>query len=86
MVFEHRPAPDLDTLPLLSEKKKVGTVSQADYPARFIAVCERVPPPKKQFDGAKRLYPKEPVRRCGEWAEETVEALTQAGVLKLVDT
>lgn len=85
MVFEHRPSPDPDKLPLLAEKRKVGTVTRADYPERFISACEVVPPPKKQFEGARRLYPKEAVRRCGEWAAEAVEALTQAGVLRVVD-
>lgn len=67
---------------MFASKTKVGTVAQEDYEQRFLAVCEGVPPPKKQFEGSKRLYPGEPLRRCGQWADEAVEALAEAGVLK----
>lgn len=82
MTFEHRPVEELEKSPMFGAKTKVGTVSRQDYPARFLAVCEGVPPPKKQFDGAKRLYPDEPLRRCGQWADEAVEALDREGVLR----
>ncbi|RMJ22817.1 hypothetical protein PHISP_06322, partial [Aspergillus sp. HF37] len=86
MVFEHRPAAEPEKSPMFAGKRKVGTVALANYPDRFIAVCAGVSPPKKQFKGARRLYPGEPVRRCGQWADEAVEALTAAGVLRQLDS
>ena len=85
MLFEHRPAEEPDQWPMFAGKTHRGVVLEADYPTRFISVCESVPPPKKQFEGARRLYPKEPLRRCGEWAHEAVRALIDAGVLKAVE-
>lgn len=67
--------------PVFADKKLIGTVSHADYP-RFLAVCQTIPVPKKQFDGAKRLYPKEPLRRCQEWAKEAIEALVEQRVIQ----
>ncbi|RMJ24388.1 hypothetical protein PHISP_04726 [Aspergillus sp. HF37] len=83
MVFEHKPSGAPETSPLFAGKRHVGTVEAADYPGRFMAVCEGVPPPRKQFEGSRRLYPQERVRRCGEWAEEVVEALVKAEVLSV---
>lgn len=83
MTFEHRPSDAPETSPLFAGKRHVGTVEEADYPGRFMAVCEGVPVPGKQFEGARRLYPQQRVRRCGEWAEEAVEALVKAGILRV---
>lgn len=83
MVFEHRPSPDLEESPMFGGKRKVGTVSADDYPGRLLAVCEGVPAPKKQFEGSKRLFPDEKLRRCGDWAEDAVVALIGEGVLRV---
>lgn len=40
-----------------------------------------IQPPKKQFDGPRRRYLDEPIRRCQEWTAEAIQALTSAGVL-----
>lgn len=45
-------------------------------------LCSHVPPPKKQFEGARRLFPQEPIRRCQEWTAEAIQSLVEAGVLK----
>ena len=50
---------------------------------RVEEICRNIPPPKKQFDGPKRLYPKEPLRRCQEWTNEAVEALVSNSVLQV---
>jgi hypothetical protein len=51
-------------------------------PMGFWEICRSIPPPKKQFNGPKRLYPKEPLRRCQEWIDEAVEALISNGILR----
>ncbi|KAH6712168.1 hypothetical protein BKA61DRAFT_485809, partial [Leptodontidium sp. MPI-SDFR-AT-0119] len=34
------------------------------------------------FHGPKRLYLKESLRRCQDWTQEAIQALTTAGVLQ----
>lgn len=80
MTFNHREAGPPEDEPSFSHKQLLGRVAVADYP-RLLAVCEGIPVPKKQFQGAKRLYPLEPVRRCGEWADEATKALLEEGVI-----
>lgn len=82
MIFEHRPEDEPEKSPMFDSKSLVGTVALEDYPGRFLEVCESVPPPKKQFDGNKRLFPNESLRRCGQWADEALEVLGRVGVLK----
>ena len=73
-----RPEDSLTFVP--GGKKFIGKVSHANY-SRIRTICDAIPPPKKQFNGPKRLFPKEPLRRCQEWTNEAVQALTAAGVL-----
>ncbi|PLB45974.1 hypothetical protein P170DRAFT_439675 [Aspergillus steynii IBT 23096] len=80
MTFNHRAAGPPEEEPVFFTKQLLGRVAVADYP-RFLAVCETVPVPKKQFQGAKRLYPSEPLRRCGEWADEATKKLLEEGVI-----
>ncbi|PQE06335.1 hypothetical protein CJF32_00002016 [Rutstroemia sp. NJR-2017a WRK4] len=47
-------------------KKFLGTVSHENY-SSVASVVDGIPPPKKQFDGPRRIAPKEPLRRCQEW-------------------
>lgn len=63
------------------EKSLLGSVSINDYPYIW-EICRSIPPPKKQFNGPKRLYPKEPLRRCQEWTDEAVAALISNGILQ----
>lgn len=81
MVFEHKTTDEPEKSPVFASKEHIGTVSHADFP-RVLAVCQTIPVPKKQFDGAKRLYPKEPLRRCQEWAREAIDALVDAKVVQ----
>lgn len=81
MVFEQKTTEEPENSPTFADKKLIGTVSHADYP-RFLAVCQTIAVPKKQFEGAKRLYPKEPLRRCQKWAREAIEALVEQGVVQ----
>ncbi|KAG6019737.1 hypothetical protein E4U41_003125 [Claviceps citrina] len=62
----------------------LGRVAAGDL-ARVEDICRGVPPPKKQFQGGRRLFPKEPLRRCQEWTRETIEALRAEGVLRGVE-
>lgn len=61
---------------------KIGTVTAANN-QRIEGICQSVPPPKKQFEGPRRLYPTEEIRRCQEWTAEVIEALLAAEVLQL---
>ncbi|KAM3526954.1 hypothetical protein MY4038_006570 [Beauveria bassiana] len=63
------------------EKTYLGWVS-ADNLRHIGETCSTIPPPKKQFEGPKRLYPKEPLRRCQEWTNETISALIANGILQ----
>lgn len=76
MVFEHQTEQTLEEIPGFCGKEKLGVV--AEY-GRVLEVCESVPVPKKQFQGARRLYPREPLRRCQEWVAEAVDALKGEG-------
>jgi len=62
-------------------KSSLGWVD-AGAIGRINEVCVSILPPKKQFDGPKRLYPGETLRRCQEWTHEAVQALGSSGVLQ----
>lgn len=81
MSFGSRPAMKPEDDPTFVAKEYLGIVTLAKYP-QINNICSHVPPPKKQYDGPKRLFPNEPLRRCGEWAEEAVQALRDAGVIQ----
>ncbi|EGC49026.1 conserved hypothetical protein [Histoplasma capsulatum var. duboisii H88] len=72
MAFEDKPGHSPDQQPTFHGKTFLGTV-QRDYKKSFKEVCLGIQPPKKQFDGPRRRYLDEPIRRCQEW--------TSAGVL-----
>ncbi|KAF3900220.1 hypothetical protein GY631_0170 [Trichophyton interdigitale] len=79
MSFEQRPEGQPEASSSFVDKQEIGTVTHANY-HRIQAVCEGIPPPRKQFEGSKRLYPKEPVRRCQEWTAEAIQTLKDARV------
>lgn len=81
MEFEQKTTGKPEDSPVFADKKLLGAVSESDYP-RFITVCKSIPVPKKQFDGAKRLYPKEPLRCCQEWSAEAIQALVEERVIQ----
>ena len=80
MVYEAKTIEEPEKSPVFAERRRIGTISKDDYP-RFIAVCQSIPVPKKQFEGARRLYPKERLRRCQEWAREAIDALVEQNVV-----
>ncbi|PGH00010.1 hypothetical protein AJ80_09247 [Polytolypa hystricis UAMH7299] len=75
MVFEDKPGIPPEKDPTFSGKSLIGTVLISDYERSFKNICFSVEPPKKQFDGPRRLYPHQPIRRCQEWTVETIQAL-----------
>ncbi|EPS28893.1 hypothetical protein POX_f07965 [Penicillium oxalicum] len=81
MKYDHKPSKKPEESGTYQSKIAIGTVATADF-ARIKPTCESIPAPKKQFEGARRLYPKEPLRRCQEWTQEAIDALVQAGILK----
>jgi hypothetical protein len=61
--------------------EQIGTVSHENYD-RIESIVFAIEAPKKQFDGPKRLNPREPLRRCQEWTKEAIQALKDANVLE----
>ncbi|KAL2824050.1 hypothetical protein BDW59DRAFT_90284 [Aspergillus cavernicola] len=84
MTFNHRPCIKPEEEPVFQSKEKIGAVGVDDYEGgMFLRVCEEVEVPKKQFQGPRRLFPGERLRRCEEWAREAVGLLGERGVLVL---
>lgn len=67
--------------PTFLEMSSLGWVSTSDL-HRVDDVCRANPPPGKQFDGLRRIDPNTPLRRCQEWAVETVQQLKGQGILR----
>ena len=81
MKHNDKPAKKPEESGTYQSKVVIGKVATADF-ARIKPTCESIPPPKKQFEGPRRLYPNEPLRRCQEWTQEAINALVNAGILK----
>lgn len=64
-----------------SHKEALGAVSKEEY-HRIGAVCERIPPPEKQYEGRKKLQPDKPLRNCQDWTTDVIDALIGEGVLR----
>lgn len=80
MEFQERWSDDPESADTFVEKWYLGEVRERNVD-QLRAICRGNPAPKKQFDGAKRLFPKEPLRRCQEWTAETIEMLKSEGIL-----
>lgn len=81
MRFEQKAGKSPEESASFLDKNLLGWVSANNY--HYIEeICKSIPPPKKQFNGPKRLYPKEPLRRCQEWTSEAIDALISNGVLQ----
>lgn len=80
MTYEERPSRDPQTSASFVSKTSIGYIDSGALDS-LRSVCMGNPPPKKQFNGPKRLYPKEPLRRCQEWTNETIDMLVANGVL-----
>ncbi|KAL4805953.1 hypothetical protein BDV18DRAFT_140214 [Aspergillus unguis] len=82
MEFNQRPCIIPENEPVFLSKTPIGAVSVTDYKSgKFLSICEEIEVPKKQFQGPKRLFPKERLRRCQEWAAEAIEMLKERRVL-----
>lgn len=84
MYHNHRPGkkPEEDEQSAFISKRLLGRVSRADYDnGNFRQVCDLVEAPPKQFEGPKRLFPGQKLRRCVEWAEDTINKLRSEGIL-----
>nr|KMM69071.1 hypothetical protein CPAG_05394 [Coccidioides posadasii RMSCC 3488] len=81
MFFENKPVRKPDESATFISKERIGSVTHDNY-SRVLTTCENIPPPKKQFQGPKRLYPDEPLRRCQEWTAEAIQALIDTQVLQ----
>jgi hypothetical protein len=78
MEYEFRYANDED---FFLGKTLFGTVDAADFNC-IDRVCSALPPPKKQFHGPKRLYPREKLYKCQAWTRDALRALEVGGVLQ----
>ena len=81
MDYETKIAKKPETSVTFVEKELLGTTIIANY-SRFDAICQKIPPAAKQYNGAKRINPQVPLRRCTEWAWEAVQALKDEGILQ----
>lgn len=70
--------PELSTT--FVSKSQLGYVRVEDL-SRVDFICRANPPPAKQFNGPKRIDKNQPLRRCQEWTNETIENLKVEGVL-----
>ncbi|KAH7333397.1 hypothetical protein BKA65DRAFT_43976 [Rhexocercosporidium sp. MPI-PUGE-AT-0058] len=75
MIHEHKKAkqPEMSSS-FGGLKQLIGTVTLNNY-VHIRSVVNGVPPPKK-------IYPNEPLRRCQEWTNEAIQALTDRGILQ----
>lgn len=62
-------------------KQLIGSVTHNNY-VHICSIVNGIPPPKKRFDGPKKIYPKEPLKLCQEWTNEAIQALTDHGILQ----
>jgi hypothetical protein len=62
-------------------KTFLGTVDADNFNC-IDRVCSALPPPKKQFHGPKRLYPREKLYKCQAWTRDALRALEAEGVLR----
>ncbi|CAK4025414.1 Hypothetical predicted protein [Lecanosticta acicola] len=81
MRHEDKHASEPSTSATFRDKTLIGKVATANFD-RIKGICEGIPAPKKQFNGPKRLFPNEPLRRCQEWTKEAIDALLSEGVLE----
>ncbi|KAH7269008.1 uncharacterized protein BKA55DRAFT_682101 [Fusarium redolens] len=58
----------------------LGFISSSDRQF-FKQICQSNPPPAKQFNGNKKINPRQPLRRCQEWTAETIAMLQSHVVL-----
>lgn len=80
MAYETKPAKKPEESITFKTKTHVGWISSSDLQL-VDEVCRSNPAPEKQFNGPKRINPRKPLRRCQEWAAESIQLLRNEGVL-----
>lgn len=80
MTYEIKPAGRPEDSLTYQGKTLLGTVTAADYP-QIDSVCRILPALPKQFEGAKRLDPQQPLRRCQEWMADAIDTLRSKQVI-----
>ncbi len=85
MTYESRDEEKPEDSVTFISKTPIGKISAPEF-LRIDAICRRLPPPPKQFNGPKRINSRVPLRRCQEWVREAIQALQNEGVLKETTT
>lgn len=80
MHFEHKVAKKPQDSGSYVGHHYLGFISSSDRQF-FKQICQSNPPPAKQFNGSKKINPRQPLRRCQEWTAETIAMLQSHGVL-----
>jgi hypothetical protein len=78
MTYEFRDAREEDSF---LGKTLLGTVEENDFNC-IDRICASLPAPKKQFNGPKRLFPREKLYRCQAWTRDALQALEDERVLR----
>ncbi|KAK4235102.1 hypothetical protein C8A03DRAFT_18100 [Achaetomium macrosporum] len=78
MTYEFRGAREDD---FMLGKTLLGSVDADNFNC-IDRICSSVPPPKKQFHGPKRLYPREKLYKCQAWTRDALGALETEGILR----
>lgn len=80
MVFQTKDTRDPRLSLMFRSMSRLGWVIGGDEKVQQI--CERIPPPPKQYDLGQRLVPLSEIRHCQHWAREACEELQLQGVLE----
>lgn len=85
MTYEAKPIDSPENDAGYISKTQLGWVSTGtgEMCSRIDQICRSIPPPAKQFDGAKRIWPSQRLRRCQEWTSEVIQLLEELGVLQV---
>ena len=78
MTYEFRDARDDD---VCLARTLLGTVDGDDFNC-IDRICSAVPPPKKQFHGPKRLFPRQKLYKCQAWTRDALAAMERGGILR----
>jgi hypothetical protein len=78
MTYEFRDVREED---VFLGKTLLGTVDADDFNC-IDRICAALPPPKQQFHGPKRMYPREKLYKCQAWTRDALRALAAEGILK----
>jgi hypothetical protein len=82
MTYEHKKARQPESSATYATKQYLGTIAVATYRA-VDGICRSIAVPGAQMNlRGQRLRPNEPLRRCGEWTKDAIQALRASGVLR----